>query len=550
MTRFRVVALLLLATLGLCASSAIAQQMMAEERVPVRVYPIDKRVADMPADEDFSKPERAYASIHRRLVMGDSDWKGMSVDRLGAVLPKPSGRGTPLGERAARGYLEARIIEVRLVSETIAYVIAQWPTSGSFDVRCMEVDNGKWLNAGNQQANTLEAARKLVEDVTDTRRDASLFRQRKAYPQDHLNRFVDYLKKSSQEPREFVLKNVATHRLTLYGQIPGRPTYSQLLGQVVGDPRFAQHVGVIFMQMPANLQPQVDRFLAADSPDPALVLAMLHETGWMGTPDPGVLDLFMAIGNANKTLPREKRIRIVVVDQQRPWKLIQSPADLRAYDVVRESYMANNVLRHFVMNPGETRNAFFILDMNQAVKNLRWRSDESPVRSTGWRIADVLGEHCYAISEHTPQLSERGSVSGRAARGLFDSAFLATDYKPAAIALANSPFGTEPFDAATDLDSSGFFQDAFDGYITLGKLDDEHSATLIENFFTADFLKEADRRHKLLFDRTLSEEIGFDDVDFERFMRWLGRTWGRPREWRDHMGSMDAWRMTATEEMP
>ena len=114
---------------------------------------------------------------------------------------------------------------------------------------------------------------------------------------------------------------------------------------------------------------------------------------------------------------------------------------------------------------------------------------------------------------------------------------------------AISPFGTEPFDASSDLDSTGFYQDAFDGYIALGRLESERSATLIENFFTEDFLKEIDRRHKLVFDRTLSEEIGFDDVDLERFTRWIGRNWGRQREWRDHMGSMDAWRTGAGEEM-
>lgn len=529
-------------------TSRAQQQMAASERVPVRVYAIDKRVAEMPADEDFSKPERAYATIHRRLVMGNSDWRPMSVERLGPVLPRTVSTGTPLGERAARGYLDARIVEVRLVSESIAYIIAQWPTSGSYDVRCMEIEGGKWLNAGNQQANTLDAARRLVEDVADTRRDNALTRQRSLYPQDHLNRFIDFLKKSPQEPKEFLLKNLASHRLTMYGQIAGRPAYSQLLCQLVGDPRFARSVGVIFMQMPTNLQAKMDQFVTADTPNPAAALALLHDVGWMGQPDQGVFDLLMAVGTANKSLPKELRVRIVLVDQQRPWEMIKDPADLRPYDVVPESYMANNVLRHFVMNPGETRNAFFILNFAQATKNLRWRADDAPIRSVGWRIADVLGDQCFAVMEHVPQISERGSISGRAARGLFDSAFLTTQYKPVAVALANSPFGTEQFDAATDLDSAGFYQDAFDGLINLGKLEDEHSASLIEGFFTEDFLKEIDRRHKLVFGRSLADEIGFDDVDLERFQRWIGRNWGRPREWRDHLGSLDAWRIAADEQ--
>lgn len=549
MNRIRVGIVLLCLAPGLPGSFLVAQTMTPGEREPVRVYPVDRRVADLPADEDFSRPERAYAAIHRRLVMGDSDWRGMSVERLVPVLPRPTGPATPLGERAARGYLEARIIEVRMVAENIAYVIAQWPASGSYDVRCLEIENGKWLNASNHQANTLDAARKIVEDAADTRRDAQRFRLRRALPQEHLDRFATFLSTSTEGPREFMIRNLATHRLVLYGRVPGRPAYSQLLVELVNDPTFNRHVGVVFMSFPANLQPQVDRFVGAESPDPALLLSILRDTDWMGTPDPGVFDLCMAIATANKPLPVEKRIRIVFVDQQRPWHLLRQPADLRPYDGVRESTLANNVLRHFILNPGETRNALFILDMNQAVKGLRWRSDDSPIRSAGWRIADVLGEQCFSISEHTPQISERGSVSGRAARGLFDSAFSSAGFKAAAFAMANSPFGTEPFDASTDLDSSGLFQDAFDGYITLGRLDDEAAARLIDNFYTDDVLKEADRRHKLLFGRTLAEEIGFEEVDLERFTRWLGRNWGGTRDWKDHMGSIDAWRTGNNEEM-
>ena len=73
----------------------------------------------------------------------------------------------------------------------------------------MELEDGRWLNAGESQANTIEAARKSSESSTEPRRENAVYRKRMLYPQSYLQKFVDYLKKSQAEPKDFVLGALA-----------------------------------------------------------------------------------------------------------------------------------------------------------------------------------------------------------------------------------------------------------------------------------------------------------------------------------------------------
>jgi hypothetical protein len=117
-----------------------------------------------------------------------------------------------------------------------------------------------------------------------------------------------------------------------------------------------------------------------------------------------------------------------------------------------------------------------------------------------------------------------------------------------AFALMGSPFGAEPFDASADVECIGTFADAFDGYVFLERLEDEFFSAVIEGFYTDEFVKELDRRYKLTETEGL-ESLGIDDLTAIRFERWMSRHWGAPREWREHLGSIDAWRTGTGEVM-
>jgi hypothetical protein len=537
----RVIVLVLLTTV---APSLLAQSMdMMQDSGRVQVYPINKTVADLPAGDDLSKPELAYATIHRHVAAGDINWQSLSVPRMGPRLPAPSPAPKPVSPRAAQGWLGATIVEVRFVSDTIAYVIATWPQSGSVDLRTFEFDGGRWLNAGNKQADTLEAARKIVDDAAGEKRTAATYRKKAVYPENYLKPFVDFLQSSAQDPKEFLLKSLADHKLTIVGEIHHRPTYWKLNSDVVSDERFAKSAGVVYLELPSNDQHLVDRFLASETLDTTPVIQMLRDNLWMGWPDQAMLDFFVAVWKTNQNLPKDKRVRIVLVDMQRPWKLINKQSDWRPYEDDRNELMANNILKDlFAHSSDDPRHGLFIVGYEHAAKNLKQQSDASVIKTAGWRLSQVLGNQCYAIMQHSPVLGGEGNVYGRVGRGLFDSAFKAIDYKPAAFPLSGSPFGGEPFDASADWACTGSYQDAFDAYLYLERLEDEYFSPLIDGFYTDDFVKELDRRYRITQEKGLVEAEGLDDLTGASFVKWMSNSWGQPRDWKNQLGPIDAWR--------
>lgn len=525
---------------------AVAQMQMPGD---VRVYPVDKTVAEMPAGDDFSKPERAYATVNRHLAAGTADWRALSVARIAAKAPAADDKPKPVSDRAAQGWLNARIIEVRLISDTIAYVIAQWPQSGAFDVRGFELEGGRWLSVSNKLADRIDDARRLVDSAASERRLASRFRRRTTLPKEYLGPFVEYLKSAGKEPRELIIEKLAAHKLVMIGEIHHRPTYWALNCDVVRDPRFVEHVGVIYLELPSNNQALIEKFLAAETLDPSPVVETLRDMLWMGWPDQPMLDFMVAVWKANQPLPTAKRIRVVLVDAPRPWKLIRERADIAQYEVDRDQLMAANIVEDLKRLEHDGRHALFIAGHMHVAEDLKLLPNETPLKTAGWRLARELGDKCYAFIQHGPQMSNMGHVSGRRARGLFDSAFKEIGYRSVAFALKQTPFGGEPFDASTDINSIGAYQDAADGYIFLERLEDEWFSPLIDGFYTDEFVRELDRRHRVLNNAGLEQGIGLSEVTADAFYKWMSNSWGQPRDWRERLGSVDAWQRS-TDEMP
>ncbi|HEY7088654.1 MAG TPA: hypothetical protein VH518_11235, partial [Tepidisphaeraceae bacterium] len=257
-----------------------------------------------------------------------------------------------------------------------------------------------------------------------------------------------------------------------------------------------------------------------------------------------------AVWNGNQGLPKDKHVRIVLVDRPLPWKQIKTASDLKAYQVDRDEVMAANVLKDVQAHATDERHAMFITGYDHSAKNLRLAANNEPIKTAGWRLWQAMGKDCYAFMQHGPQMSGDSKVYGRIARGLFDSAFGAVQYKVLAFNLPGSPFGGEPFDASIDWESAGSYQDAFDGYIFLERLEDEWFSSPIEGFYTEEFVKEVDRRYRLTEDKGLDDGIGIDELTARNFERWLSHTWGSPRDWKRRMGSIDAWQKTEGEEPP
>jgi hypothetical protein len=526
------------------AGMAAEARVLAETNA-VKVYTVNRKVTDFPDQEDMSTPEAAYATLNRLSATGDQAfWGRLSAPRLAEKLRELSGKREVSAEAAAR-FLGAEILEVQLWHKTNAAVIAQTPRD--LDLRLLTLVDGRWLNDGNDGASSLEGARGRVVSIRAYRQAERLRNSRPpvADPDKHLRPFVEFLRREAVDPQAFLLDALAKHRVVIMGEVHHRPRYWDFNAALVKAKEFPAKVGVIYLELPSNDQALVDQFLALPKYDPAPVVAMLQDMLWMGWPDQPMLDFFKTVWEVNQQLAKEQRLRIALVDMQRPWREINARADWREYDVDRNQLMADNVVRDLGEHEADARHALFIVGYMHAMVNLS-RPGGDPMKSAGWHLREKLGEaHVFAIFPHSPVMANTGGVNGRLALGLFETAFAALNNKPIAFPLDHGPFGEQVFDASLDELTSDSYRNGFQGYLYLGPLEDEVFSPLIPGFYTDEFVQELQRRSRVMFGKGVVEAHGVKTADAKGFIEWMGQSWGQPRrEWSVRsLGPLNAWQL-------
>jgi len=146
----------------------------------------------------------------------------------------------------------------------------------------------------------------------------------------------------------------------------------------------------------------------------------------------------------------------------------------------------------------------------------------------------------FAFFQHAPAQTNVGRVDGRLCLGLFDSAFAAVGDQPIAFPLDTGPFGEQPFDAMPDRRFAGAYRDGYDAYLYLGPLEDEVFSPLIPGFYTDEFVKELERRTRIMWGKPWSEAYR-QKPDAESFTTWMRNSWGQPRKWTRSLGPKNAW---------
>ena len=543
--------ILFLALWWFVSSNPAAESSGDKEQPLLRTYEVNKKVCDFAPQEDLSTPENAYAATNRIRACGEQGgWRRLNASDNPSSIPEDAPK-LEVASEIAQMWLNARIVEVRVCKGGQAAVIAELTRTSKpalFDERYFVLEKGRWMNRGQDYpTKTLEEARNHVV------RKLAWFYPRPARqpvndPAAYLASFVEFLKSDAKDPKAFVMKALAEHKVTIMGEIHHRPGYWAFNASLVSDPALAKSVGTIYLELPANDQGLVDKFLAAPDCDTAPVIEMLRDQLWMGWPDQPMLDFFMTVWRANQTLPSDKRLRIVLVDMLRPWKEIINKGDWAKFDVDRDKLMAGNILKDISEHTRDGRNALFIVGVGHTAKNLRY-FEGTPLRTAGWYLREALGDGVYAIYQHCCIESNTGVVKGRLCEGLFDSAFAALDNKPMAFPLNTGPFGRQPYDQDPQEPVACTYRDGFDAYLFLGPIENELFSPLIAGFYTDEFVKEIDRRHQLLYGKGLVESYKFAKLDAEHFIRWMSNDWGQPRRtWSGAMlGPVDIWRYGSKE---
>ncbi len=148
----------------------------------------------------------------------------------------------------------------------------------------------------------------------------------------------------------------------------------------------------------------------------------------------------------------------------------------------------------------------FIVGYGHAMVNLTDAGGE-PMKSAGWHLRqELIGEtDVFAIFPHGPVITNMGRVDGRLALGLFETAFAEMGNKPMAFPLDHGPFGEQLFDADPERLTTDPFSKGYQAFLYLGPLDDEVFSPLIPEFYTDEFVKELDRRTRMMDGKGLIE---------------------------------------------
>jgi hypothetical protein len=237
----------------------------------LRVYAVQKKVADFPAAEDLSTPEAAYATCNRISASGDEGaWRRLSVERFASRLPAEA-RKREVSPNAAKEWLEAEVVEARIYRDTYAAAFARVPHAWKqiIDVRSFEREGGQWRNSGNCVVGSLDEARAMFLETLTYHAVVALRDSRKplADPATHLDPFVAFLHHEGRDPKALLLEAVTKHPIAVVGELHHRPAYWEFNCSLVADPDFVDQVGTIYLELPQNDQPLVDRFLAASKLD-------------------------------------------------------------------------------------------------------------------------------------------------------------------------------------------------------------------------------------------------------------------------------------------
>jgi len=504
---------------------------------------VNKPLKDFPDVYDLSTPLNAGVTISYFIVNGiDYPWDGAIVESY----PERK-RGKAMNRRVVDEVVKERLLndtikEVIIYKDSIAFMIKK--SKPNYYVTWWFVyEDGKWLYSGEDGDDNIESERERFYTHASAELDrVNRVSELKTISTDTLA-FVNYIKQHGFEPKEFLLEVLAKYPLVIYGEIHRRKVSWDLLSSALLDPRFPEAVGTVFVELSAYQQDEFDRFYASKELDTEIVLDIMRSFQLSGWYDKGQYDFLVNIWKLNKTLPADKKIRVVATDEQAPWKLLQTRED---YDKWEEKSLNRNtrmadVIEHTMKTKTDKRNSLFITGCGHAYKShvpgsYSSAPGQEPALTTGAQLVQRLSiENVFVVFQHKPIGNNNGNYQGLIRQGLFDAVFEITGNKPVAFHLTGSPFGAEPYDADYDMCFDrrvGTFADNFDGYIFLQPLKDEDKDYLLYDIISDKFIEEMKRRIDIVGWGNLNRWFDIEgEVTKEKIIETLKENYDGKKQW-------------------
>lgn len=379
-------------------------------------------------------------------------------------------------------------------------------------------EKGKWVNAGEQPAKTLEDAKSFFKEKLGPSLSAfAKYYSRISAISNDTAAFIGYLQKHSQTPEIFLLNALKQHKIVLYGEHHFYEPSWKLMKRLIQMPEFAKTTGTIFLEMKQGGQKRMDGFMGKKTLDKQLLLDILGGDYQYGWNDKGMYEFLITLWRVNHELPDDKKIRVIFPDYGVSWLDIKTEEDLKHWNqysfLDRDLNMAGEVEKT-LKGSNDSRNSLFIVGRNHACKHA------NNVKSVGNILKNRFSdEEVFSIILHNAWTDNYGNTYGKVRNGLFDYVFQLNGNRPVALSLQDSPFGEEPCDFELEYQGipiDGTYRENFDGYIFLQPLkEDNVGYFLIEEMYTDNFIDEIKRRCRLTGDEYPYRGIHLDDFTKE-----------------------------------
>lgn len=401
--------------------------------------------------------------------------------------------------------------------DSVASVVTHSECEGVVLLNNCWLENGKWVNRGQGMADDFNNAEKqLLEQLPKALYNLPRIAVIDNLPDD-VTPFLSYISDVKLSPEMFLLEMLKTHKVVINGEKHRRQVSWDMLKRLISLPDFSDAVACIFMELPSWHQSTMDQFMNNDTINSSLIIQIFQDEQLNGWWDRGEFEFICQLWNINNSLPDNKKIKVILADYQVPYSKITNKEEARELED-RNTHMANVVV-NTIQNSTDNRNNLFLVGCAHAYKSNQagfasaayGKDDEL---TAGAQIANALGgENVFTVFQHMMSGDNTGGNKSAIRGGIFDTAFELNGNRPIGFRLADSPFGSEPFDGIHEIKyntATGRFEDNFDGYLFLAPLSDDPKAVPLTEIFTDEFVAEMQRR---------SSVMGYDNLH----QIWFGR---------------------------
>ncbi|MDO9254934.1 MAG: hypothetical protein Q7U54_05410 [Bacteroidales bacterium] len=491
-----------------------------------KTFEIDKTVKDFPNEFNLSSPLKSFICFKYLKSEGkQGSYRSVNSYKIQGSFPIENASNITIDDAKKEALLNTKIYEIIIYNDSVAGIITDFQPPMQI-ITYLTLEDGKWLNAGEGfGGNDLNESRSKFKENADVQlKNIHQITKLKNVSKDTLS-FINFLRENSKEPKQFILQALSEHKIVIYGELHKRQKSWELLKTVVNDSKFHKEVGTVFMELSSDKQAELDTFFKNQVIDKELILNIFRDVQIYGLYDRGEYEFLIELWKVNKKLPSKKQIRVVAVDEPRPFKTFKNSEEKEAHfnqTLERNEQMAK-IISQTVRSQNDKRNNLFIVGLAHAYKSILQDmaigSQKGKMKPTAASQLSAIfsQDEVFTIIQHIPVVSNNGTVHGEIRKGVFDYAFSVVGNKSIAFNLKNSPFGKEPFDALYEISynkMTGNYEDNYDAYLFIEPLKTESVEYLFDDILTDDFLKELDRRAKIT-NTTLEKWFGVDKATLQ-----------------------------------